>query len=90
VLIIFTEESSALHQTLENLYASFIVTEYKKFRQELVVNFHWYDTDRIGNDRSKNYSIVALDFTASVVQSEFLAAHSEVLGSIPGATKFSA
>jgi hypothetical protein len=38
----------------------------KKFWEELIPYFPWYDTDRIENDASNNSSIVACVFVATV------------------------
>jgi hypothetical protein len=38
----------------------------KKFWEELIAYFTWYDTERIENDASNNYSIVACVFVAAV------------------------
>jgi hypothetical protein len=39
---------------------------YKKFWEEVIAYFSWYDTDRIENDVSNNYSIVACVFVTAV------------------------
>jgi hypothetical protein len=38
----------------------------KKFSEELIAYFPWYDTDRIENDVSNNSSIVACVFVIAV------------------------
>jgi hypothetical protein len=47
----------------------------KKFWEELIAYFPWYDTDRIVNDVSNNYSIVTCVFVTAVtfLPSRFLA-----------------
>jgi hypothetical protein len=49
--------------------------ENKKFWEELIAYFPWYDTDHIENDVSNNSSIVACVFVTAVtfLPSRFLA-----------------
>jgi hypothetical protein len=40
--------------------------KYKKFWEDLIAYFPWYDTDRIENDVSNNYFIVSCVFVSAV------------------------
>jgi hypothetical protein len=73
----YEQHQSTFHfvMHLMNTWKSCNSVKNKKFREESIAYFPWYDTDRIEDDTPKDFSIVACVFVATVkfLPSRFLA-----------------